>query len=365
LTLGQSLTASPNTMSPAESAEQKTEGGEETRAHDDPHASEECEAGLGPQDGDDQEDGHEEGRAAEANEKKVEEEEEKQDEDDETEEHEEKQEESQEKNARQEEEEAEEEDDDEEQEKEAEKQDEAQSEAEKQDEDQEEHHEEDGKAIKAEKQDEEQSEAEKPGGRSYDEDAQEADQERAKMVTENADASAHQHEELGDAEQAVRKRDRTLPESTSVEIEPPQKVSKCSWQMLLARKLTNAPETGADAEVTDKEQNTLSVERGGAATPRLVSASVCRGRAAKEASQTRRYSQGEGAHDGGSKRRHAGDREDASAPIEVYGRRANKRPWTLGGRWVCSDGHRPRIAAGHRPYGHIGNFNQGCDCEAS
>jgi hypothetical protein len=33
----------------------------------------------------------------------------------------------------------------------------------------------------------------------------------------------------------VRKRDRTLPEGTSVEIEPPQKVSKCSWQMLLAR----------------------------------------------------------------------------------------------------------------------------------
>jgi hypothetical protein len=32
------------------------------------------------------------------------------------------------------------------------------------------------------------------------------------MVTENADASAHQHEELGDAEQPVRKRDRTLKE---------------------------------------------------------------------------------------------------------------------------------------------------------
>ena len=105
LTLGQSLTASPKTMSVLESqlrdlghtfggeesAEQKSAAGAETREGDDRNAPQELEAGsiigmlLGNADPDDEKDRHEEGRNAEVNEgEEVEEEvEEKHHEDDE------------------------------------------------------------------------------------------------------------------------------------------------------------------------------------------------------------------------------------------------------------------------------------------
>ena len=126
LTPGQSLPASPKTMSVVESqlrglghtsggdesAEQKSAAGAETREGDDPNASQELEAGsiigmlLGNADRGDEKDGHEEGRDAEAKEEEVEEEE-KQEEDDEKVEHEEKEQETQKDNDRK----AEEEDD--------------------------------------------------------------------------------------------------------------------------------------------------------------------------------------------------------------------------------------------------------------
>ena len=70
-----------HTFGGEESVEQKSEEGAETRENDDPNVSQEFEAGLGQQDRDDEEDGHEEGWDAEANEEEVKVEE-KQDEDD-------------------------------------------------------------------------------------------------------------------------------------------------------------------------------------------------------------------------------------------------------------------------------------------
>ena len=91
-----------HTFGGEESAEQKSEEAAETRENDDPNASQEFEAGLEQQDLDDEKDGHEEGRDAEANEEE-EEEGEKEDEDDEKVEHEEKEQETQKENDRKEE----------------------------------------------------------------------------------------------------------------------------------------------------------------------------------------------------------------------------------------------------------------------
>ena len=89
MTLGQSLTASPKTVSSWGSAQQQSEEGAVTRANDDPNASQEFEAGLEQQDRDDKKEVHGEGRDVDANEDE-EEEEEKQVEDGEQVEHEEK-----------------------------------------------------------------------------------------------------------------------------------------------------------------------------------------------------------------------------------------------------------------------------------
>ena len=55
-----------------------------------------------------------------------------------------------------------------------------------------------------------------------DEDAKETDKERAKEVTENADAKARQQEEPEGAKQLVTKRNRTLEKHTSHEVEQPK-----------------------------------------------------------------------------------------------------------------------------------------------
>ena len=219
LTPGQSLPASPKTMSVVESqlrglghtsggdesAEQKSAAGAETREGDDPNASQELEAGsiigmlLGNADRGDEKDGHEEGRDAEANEKV---------------EHEEKEQETQKDNDRK----AEEEDDDDEEAKAKENEPaKEKTEAEKQDEDHEKVEHEDQKQQTQKEKDREEDEEED------DKDANETDKERVKEVAENADAKAHQHEEPEGAEEPVTKRDRALKTHTSDKVEPPKK----------------------------------------------------------------------------------------------------------------------------------------------
>ena len=176
-----------HTFGGEESVEQKSEEGAETREN------QESEAGLGQQDRDDEVDGHEEGWDAEANEEEVKVEE-KQDEDD----------------------------DDEEEAKVKENESaKEKTEVEKQDEDHEKVGHEDQKQQTQNEKDREEDEEE-------DEDAKETYKERVKEVTENADAKAHQHEEPEGAEQPVSKRDRTLKTNVSHEVEPQQKVNKCS-----------------------------------------------------------------------------------------------------------------------------------------
>ena len=217
-TLGQSLTASPKTMSvwsliesrqsptvgEEESAEQKSEEGAETREKDDPNASQEFSAGLEQHDRDDEKDGHEEGWDAEANEEV---------------EHEEKEQETQKDNDPK----AEEEDDNDEEAKAKENElAKEKTEAEKQDEDHEKVEHEDQKQQTQKEKDREEDEEED------DKDANEADKEHVKEVAGNADAKAHQHEEREGAEEPVTKRDRALKTHTSDEVEPPKKVNKCS-----------------------------------------------------------------------------------------------------------------------------------------
>ncbi len=253
-----------------------------------------------------------------------------------------------------------------------------------------------------------------------DEYAKQIDRERVKEATDNADAKVHQHDELEGAERPVRKRDCVVTKKTSGEGEPPNKVIKCSLLSLetgpgpdlvdrgaataagLGQPVQCDAETLQDqgAEVNDRGENMCADERvanrcrilsnhpsAEDAPPKKVNAGekhtttatpVCTPGEKEAAQEARRRQQGHGrsnaylsatvamgATDHGCPPSfHAGDNEDASATMEVYGRRGNRRPWMLEGRLVCGDGHRPRSTAGHRPYGNTSNFSQGCGCEA-
>jgi hypothetical protein len=227
LTLGQSLTASPKTMSPSESAEQKSEEGAATQADDNPNAWQEIEAGLEQQDPDAKKDGHEEERDAKANEKEGEREGSAG----------EAQEEEEEKEAAPAEEGAP------AQEAQEGSAGEAQEEEEKEDDDDEEAKAEENEPANQKEQAEKEEDREEDESEN-DEDAKESEKECVKEVAENADATAHQHEEPEVAEQPVTKRDRTSEANTSDDVEAPKKVSKCS------------------SLLPDRERNTLADEGG-------------------------------------------------------------------------------------------------------
>ena len=65
---------------------------------------------------------------------------------------------------------------------------------------------------------------------------------------------------------------------------------------------------------------------------------------------------------------YGGEIEGASATMEVYGRRRNGRPCILEGRFACGDGHRPRIRrrpqATDRTLDHAKTYRRTSECRA-